>query len=63
ATQGYNAFTWLSDVATAEWIQLFAVDLFRSLRTKGQMGALAQLVQKDTRLQGFLKDFQGLVAL
>ncbi|HAX78307.1 MAG TPA: ATPase [Cyanobacteria bacterium UBA11372] len=61
ATQGYNAFTWISDVATAEWVQLFAVDLFRQMRTKGQMGVLAQMVQKDKRLQDFFKDFQSLV--
>ncbi|MDY7013995.1 MAG: MoxR family ATPase [Cyanobacteriota bacterium] len=62
ATQGYNAFEWLSQKATPEWVQLFAVDLFRSLRVRGQMGALAQMVQKDARLRDFLKDFQGLVA-
>ncbi|MDY6783559.1 MAG: MoxR family ATPase [Cyanobacteriota bacterium] len=61
ATQGYNGFAWLSQKATPEWVQLFAVDLFRSLRARGQMGALAQMVKKDPRLQDFLKDFQGLV--
>jgi MoxR-like ATPase len=62
ANQGYNAFTWLSDKATAEWVQLYAVDLFRQMRTKGQMGILARLVQKDAKLQKFLKDFQQLVS-
>lgn len=63
ATQAYNAFTWLSKVAATEWVQLFAVDLFRSMRNKQQIGALATLVQKNPQLQGFLKDFQGLVTL
>lgn len=63
ANQAYNAFIWLSRTATAEWVQLFAVDLFRVMRTKGQMGVLAQLVQKNPQLQGFLKDFQQLVGL
>lgn len=63
ANQAYNAFTWLSRVATAEWVQLFAVDMFRVMRSKGQMGALAKLVQKDNRLQKFLKEFQQLVGL
>lgn len=63
ATQAYNAFSWISDVATAEWVQLFVVDLFRQMRLKGQMGALAQLVQQNEQLKGFLKDFQGLVGL
>ncbi|MBD2577134.1 MoxR family ATPase [Oscillatoria sp. FACHB-1406] len=62
ATQGYSAFAWLDRTATPEWVQLFAVDLFRTLRARGQMGALAQMVQKDKRLQDFLKDFQGLVS-
>ncbi len=63
AAQGYNAFTWLSQVATPEWVQLFATDLFRQMRAKGKMGVLAQLVQKDENLKAFLKDFQGLVGL
>jgi hypothetical protein len=63
AQQAYSAFTWLSKVATPEWVQLFAVDLFQVMRSKGQMGVLAQLVQKDPSLQKFLKDFQQLVVL
>lgn len=62
AREGYNAFTWLSDVATSEWVQLFAIDLFRQMRSKGKMGVLAQLVQKDDKLQDFMKEFQGLLA-
>jgi MoxR-like ATPase len=63
AQQAYNAFTWLSRVAAAEWVQLFAVDLFQVMRSKGQMGMLAQLVQKDANLQKFLKDFQQLIGM
>jgi hypothetical protein len=63
ATQAYNAFTWISQAATVEWVQLFAVDLFRSMRSKGQMGTLAQLVKQNQELQKFMQDFQGLVAL
>ncbi|MUG98518.1 AAA domain-containing protein [Scytonema sp. UIC 10036] len=63
ANQAYNAFTWLNKVATAEWVQLFAVDLFRVMRSKGQMGMLANFVKKDPNLQKFLQDFQQLVAL
>ncbi len=61
ATQAYNAFNWLSDKATAEWVQLFAVDMFRQMRQLGQMGALAKLVKQDRKLQKFLQDFQELV--
>jgi MoxR-like ATPase len=63
ANQAYNAFTWLSQTATAEWVQLFAVDMFRVMRSKGQMGMLATLVQKDRQLQQFLKDFQQLIGV
>ena len=59
--QAHHAFTWISQAATPEWVQLFAIDLFRSMRTKGQMGMLAQLVQQDQQLKGFMKDFQGLL--
>ena len=63
ADEGYAAFTWLAEKATAEWVQLFATDMFRVMRQKGQMGALAVMVQKDERLQQFLKEFQQLVGL
>lgn len=63
ATQAFNAFAWMSDQATPEWVQLFGVDLFRRMRSRGQMGALAKLVQKDKRLQAFMKDFRELVGL
>ena len=61
ATQAYNGFNWLSEKATAEWVQLFAVDMFGQMRNKGQMGALAKLVKQDSQLQKFLKDFQELI--
>ncbi|MBW4472941.1 MAG: MoxR family ATPase [Stenomitos rutilans HA7619-LM2] len=63
ANQAYSAFTWLSQTATAEWVQLFAIDMFRVMRSKGQMGTLAKLVQKDAQLQKFLQEFQQLVGL
>lgn len=63
ANQAYNAFTWLSQKATAEWVQLFAVDMFQVMRNKGQLGQLAQLIKKDPQLQKFMKDFQQLVGL
>ena len=61
ADRAYNAFNWLSDKATAEWVQLFAVDMFRVMRSKGQMGALAKLVRQDSKLQKFLEDYRELV--
>lgn len=62
ATQAYNAFNWISEVAPTEWVQLLATDLFRQMRSRGQMGQLARLVKKEPRLQKFLKDYQALLA-
>jgi MoxR-like ATPase len=63
AAAAHHAFTWLADQAAAEWVQLFAADIFRRMRANGQMGALAQLVMNDNRLQGFLKDYQRLMSV
>lgn len=60
ATQACEAFRWLTRIAGAEWVQLFAVDMFRSMRRKGQIAEMAVLIQKDPELQKFLKDFQDL---
>lgn len=61
ADEGYKAFCWLADAASTEWVQLFATDLFRNMRTKGQMGALAALVMNDGRLQTFLQAYQQML--
>lgn len=61
AQQAHHAFAWLGAHATSEWVQLFALDLFRQMRARGQMGALAQLVQQDERLQSFLQEYRSLL--
>lgn len=60
--QAYHAFVWLSKTATAEWVQLFASDMFRLLRSQGQLGALAKLAQQDPQLQRFMQEFQQLIS-
>ncbi len=61
AGKAFHAFRWLADRAPAEWVQLFAQDLFRLLRERGQMGVLAQIVQRDARLQRFLQEYAELL--
>jgi MoxR-like ATPase len=59
--QSYHAFTWLVKQATAEWVQLYTVDMIRQMRSKGQIGALAVLIKQDAKLQKFFKDYQELL--
>jgi MoxR-like ATPase len=61
ATQAYNAMTWLSHKATAEWVQLYMVDVMETMRKKGKTGAFATLVMKDKQLQKFIAEFQQLM--
>ena len=61
AERGYRGFEWLSQKAPAEWLQLYAVDLFKQMRAVGQMGALAGFVAKDEKLRDFLADYQKMV--
>jgi hypothetical protein len=58
ANQAYNAFTWLHKQATVEWVKLFVTDLFRLMRSKGQMGVLAVLMKKDPNLDKFIQDLR-----
>jgi hypothetical protein len=60
--QSHRAFCWMVEKAGAEWVQLFATDLIRMLRGRGKVGLLAELVQRDARLRGFLQDYQSLMA-
>ena len=57
-----NAFRWLVDKSSSEWVQLFAMDMFNKLQDEGKMGVLVELLQKETQLKRFLKDFQTLLA-
>lgn len=61
ARAAHHAFAWIAERAGGEWGQLFAMDLFRQMRARGQMGELAALVQQDDRLQAFLRDYRGLL--
>lgn len=61
ANQAYNAFAWLdSTVVTAEWMQLYAVNVFPLMRKKGQIGQFASLIQQEPKLQKLLNDYQQL---
>ena len=62
ADRAYHAFRWLSQVATAEWVQLFLSDLLGLMRSRGQLGILATLIDKDPSIQKFLHDYRQLVA-
>jgi ATPase family associated with various cellular activities (AAA) len=60
--RAYHAFHWLTQVATAEWVQLFVSDLLGLMRSRGQLGVLAALIDKDPSIQKFLQDYRQLVA-
>lgn len=57
---GRNAFNWLTEQAGAEWVQLFATDLFRAFRVSGKMGLLAQTLTQEPRLQQYFKTYSAM---
>lgn len=63
AEESYNAFSWLSRVATAEWIQLFVMDMMRQLRSQGKLGKLAVMAQKDPKLKRCMTQVRQLIGL
>jgi hypothetical protein len=63
ADRAYHAFHWLSQVASAEWVQLFVSDLLGLMRSRGQLGILAALLDKDPSIQKFLQDYRQLVSV
>ncbi len=56
-----HAFRWLADFAPPEWVQLYAADMLRLMRERGQMGQIASLILQEPRLQKFLRDYQELL--
>jgi MoxR-like ATPase len=63
APEALNAFQWLTAKATAEWVQLFGVDLIRQMRAKGEIVALSKLVKQDKELQKFLQNYRDLLGM
>ncbi|HLZ58716.1 MAG TPA: MoxR family ATPase [Ktedonosporobacter sp.] len=59
--ESYRAFQWIGAKASAEWIQLFATDLFQITRARNELGKLATLVQRDTRLQQMFTDYMAMM--
>jgi MoxR-like ATPase len=63
AQAGFYAFQWLAQKAAPEWVQLFAIDLFRLMRAKGEMKTLAQLISQDPHIEQFLMKYQEVLNL
>lgn len=61
AEKGIHALTWLVKQASAEWVHFFAIDLFRSLREKGQFGDLARLLAANKDLKDFARNMRDLI--
>jgi MoxR-like ATPase len=59
--EAYNAFLWLEEVATTEWVRLFFLDMFRQMISKGKQGTIALLLDKDKRFKDYFNEFRGLI--
>lgn len=59
--ESYQAFQWIAAKASAEWVQLFATDLFRLASSRNELGKLALLVQQDKRLQQMYTEYMALL--
>lgn len=57
----WNAMKWLVGRAGAEWVQLFASDLFPLLRERGKMAGFAQRFAKDKEMRDFLAEFREML--
>ena len=62
AQKAYHAFRWMSRMAPVEWVQLFVSDLLGLMRSRGQIGMLVTLIQKDSEIQRFMGDYRELVS-
>ena len=56
-----NCFQWLVNKAPAEWIQLFATDLFPLLRKRNMLVPVHQALTSDPKLLKFLSEFSQLL--
>jgi hypothetical protein len=61
AEKGIHALQWLVRHASAEWVQFFASDLFRTLREKALFGDFARLLAKNDDLKEFASNTRDLL--
>jgi MoxR-like ATPase len=59
--ESYEAFRWIADNASHEWIQLFVTDLIRLARARNELGRLALLTQRDPRLLRMFEDYMAML--
>jgi hypothetical protein len=59
--ESYQAFQWMANKASTEWVQLYATDLFRLVDSRNERGKLAVLAQQDKRLQQLFSDYMTLL--
>lgn len=62
AKQAENAFFWVMDNASPEWVQLLACDLFPQLRERNLYNAFSKNLIKDKRAVEFIGEFAKLAA-
>ncbi len=58
-----HALSYLLDHAPAEWVNLFAADLFPVLRQRNQMGAVTKALVKNPRFKEFMAGYRELLGL
>jgi hypothetical protein len=56
-----QAFQWIADKASMEWIQLFTADLFRLAKSRNELGKMAKIAQNDKKLQKMFNDYLKLI--
>jgi MoxR-like ATPase len=56
ADQAYQGFRWLTEKAGTEWIQLYAIDVFQTIRSRGkdQHARFLAFTKDDPKLKRFL---------
>jgi MoxR-like ATPase len=59
--ESYQAFQWMATKASAEWVQLYATDLFRLANARNELGKLALMVQQDKHLQQMYSEYMALL--
>jgi len=62
AKQAEHAFFWMMDTAGAEWVQLFATDLFPQLRERDVFDGFAKNLLKKPQAVEFMTEFVKLAA-
>lgn len=63
ASSAFNAFKWMAQHATPEWVQMFSMDMLRIVRSdRYKLRQIQKMISNDAELGVWIDDYENMIA-